>query len=467
VADTALYGNAIFDLTETIPALAWPDNITTYAAMRNDTQISGVLKAYTLPLRSANWMIDPKGCKPDVVKMCADAYGLPILGEPDSETGPFRRRGVLWDEHLDVALDMLIYGHMPFAIGGEVTGKPLQWRLNELSERLPSTIIRIDVESNGKLKSMTQFGADGVEIFASNLLWYVHGRRGGNWTGRSMLREAYAPWLLKHEMWRVLATSSRRFGTGIPVVNAPPGATDAQIELARQLASAMRVGDTSGIGLPEGYQAQIAAMTGSLPDTLSFVRYLDQQIAQAVLASVLNLDASPNGSRALGETMLQLLQMSWKAVATEIATPANRLLANMVDWNFGEDEAVPRIMVRDLNRPEPTFDAITALVTAGAIKYDPNLDAAMRDMYQLPPADQKYLDAQAAAADAATKAQQAIAQAKVNPPQGDAVPPGGDGAKSTAGSTGTPPPVPGDTASKAPKPAPTQTKTVPAGAGAK
>lgn len=422
VSDTTLYGNAFTDLTETIAALAWPQSVQTYAAMRSDPQITAVLNAYTLPLRSATWQINPKGCRDDVVRMCADAYGLPIVGDEDSDDGPFRRRGVLWDEHLDVALDMLIYGHMPFAIGGEVTGDPLQWHLVQLSERMPSTISEINVNRDGTLKDIVQYGEEQA-IPASNLLWYSHQKRGGNWVGRSMLRESYAPWLIKHEMWRVLATSSRRFGTGIPVVNAPVGATDAQIGIAQQLAAGMRVGDQAGIGLPDGYSAQIAAMTGSLPDTLGWVRYLDQQIAQSALASVLNLDASPNGSRALGETMLSLLRQSWGAVAREIATPANRLLANMVDWNYGDQEAVPRIVITDLDRPEPTAEAVTSLIQAGAIKYDPTLEAAMRERYQLPPVDEQYAAEQEKKAAAATKA---LADAAAQQQPGDA--PGTTGA---------------------------------------
>jgi hypothetical protein len=443
VSDTTLYGTVITDLTENIPALAWPQSIDTYAAMRNDPQISAILKAYTLPLRAATWAINPKGCRADVVKMCADAYGLPIVGDDDSAEGPYRRRGVQWDEHLDVALDMLIYGHMPFAIGGEVTGQPLQWHLSELSERMPGTITKIEVERNGKLKSITQYG-EKTDIRASNLLWYVHAKRGGNWVGRSMLREAYAPWLLKHEMWRVMATSSRRFGTGIPVVNAPAGATDAQVEHARQLASAMRVGDQSGIGLPEGYSAQIAAMTGSLPDTLGFTRYLDQTIATSVLATVLNLDASPNGSRALGDTMMTILRQSWLATAREIIAPANRLLANMVDWNYGEDEAVPRMVILDLDRPEPTAEAVSLLLSSKAIQADPSLQTAMRDRYQLPPVDEEWLAEQEAAATAANAALQLANQAAAE-----------EAAGAAPGKAGTPPPdnAPAEPKSTAPAPA--------------
>lgn len=440
VSDTTLYGNLVTDLTESVPALLWPENITTFAAMRNDTQISAVLKAYTLPLLSAHWGWDPAGCRAEVVKMCADAFGLPVLGDEKSRQGPFRRRGVIWQEHLDVATDMLIYGHMPFAIGGEVVGQPLKWHLTELSERMPSTITRIEVNRDGTLKGIVQAGSDRL-IPASNLLWYVHGRRGGNWSGRSMLREAYAPWLLKHEMWRVLATSGRRFGTGIPVVNAPTGATDAQVELAARLASAMRVGDQAGMGLPAGYTAQIAAMTGTLPDILGFVRYLDQQIATSVLATLLNLDASPNGSRALGDVMLELLSKSWEATAREIALPANRLAANMVDWNYGEDEPVPTLRCTGLQQSTP--EAIQMLMSAGAIKYDPNLEAAARQLVQMPAPDQEWLAEQEAATQAANAALQLANQAAAdevnNAPTGKAAGVGDQKVTPEAGTTKTTP----------------------------
>lgn len=377
-----MYGSMALDLYETIPALTYPLSVQTYGRMRFDPQIQAVLNAYTLPLRAATYAVNPRGCRDEVVQLIADAWGLPIAGS-DEPPGPARRRGVEWDDHLRLALLHLTFGHSPFAIAGDVGGNPLRWRLTQLSERLPQTITDIEVNDDGSLKEIYQAGSRDP-IPANDLLWYAHNREGAAWQGQSMIRSAYAPWLLKHEMWRVLAQSSRRFGMGVPTITAPTGGTPADITTAASIASGYRAGDQSGLGLPDGYRFDLTGLSGSVPDTLGFVRYLDAQIATSVMASVLNLDESSNGSRALGETMIGLLELSWKAVAREITGPATKLNVRMVDWNFSEEEPVPAILATDITRPEVTSEAIAALVACGALTPDLGMENDLRVRYQLP-----------------------------------------------------------------------------------
>jgi hypothetical protein len=382
------YGALALDLMETVPALTFPESIQTYARMRNDPQIRQAIDAYSLPLRAGTWAVNPRGCRDEVVQLCADAWGLPILGDNDGP-GPFRRRGVLWDDHLRVALLMLPFGHSPFAIRYEPTFDPPRARLAELSERLPQTISHIEIDGDdGSMKWIEQFSSRD-KIPARNLLWYVHNREGAAWQGQSMIRPAYAPWLLKHELRRVLATSSRRFGMGVPQVKAPPGGTPSDILTAADIAAGYRAGDQAGIGLPDGFSFDLTGLNGSVPDTLGFVRYLDQQITKSVLADVLNLDSSPNGSRALGETVIDLLVMSWEAVAREIATPASRLNVQMVDSTWGEDEPVPGVLCTEIGRPEVTSAAISALVSCGALTPDLALENQIRERYRLPVLEQR------------------------------------------------------------------------------
>lgn len=385
----ANYGTLYGELLEQIPALTWPLSAQTYALMRHDPQLTAVLAAYTLPIRRATWAVDPAGCRDEVVQMVADDLGLPILGA-DPEPGPARRRGVRWADHLRLALLSLTFGFMPFERRYEI--RDGQARLVNLGERMPHTIGSIQLAPDESVESITQNLAAARPIPARRLVWYVHDREAANWTGRSLLRPAYGAWLLKHEVWRVHATSIRRFGMGVPSVTAPPGATPAQVAEAQRLASSMRVGDRAGAGLPDGFKLAITGMTGSVPDALGFVRYLDQQMSRSALAGLMDLGDTSNGSRALGDTFLDLFLLSLQSIADEIAWTATTGVDNMpgivediVDINFGEDEPCPRIVVSNVgDRHEVTAQAIDQLMRSGALTPDPALEAYVRQAWRLP-----------------------------------------------------------------------------------
>jgi hypothetical protein len=384
MSDFNQFSSAMTDILETIPTLAWPESVHTYGKMRTDPQLTAVLNAYTLPLRAAPKYVHPAGCRPEVVQLVSDDLGLPILGA-DSEPGPARRRGIDFDEHFRIALLCLIFGHMPFAQRYEVRDGKL--RLIELAERMPTTITDIMTTDDGKLDGILQFGEKQI-IPVQNLVWYAHEREGSAWQGRSMLRPAYGAWLLKHEMWRVLATSNDRFGMGVPWVEAPVGATDGQIQEAALMTSQMRSGQYSGAALPFGFKFHLDGMSGGAPDTLGFIRYLDSQMAQMALASVLNLDASPNGSRALGDTFVNLMLTALNAVGKQMASVLTALSVQMVTYNWGEEENVPRIVIGDVgSRPEVTAEAIMGLLSAGAITADLKLERWARERWQMPEKD--------------------------------------------------------------------------------
>jgi hypothetical protein len=254
-----------------------------------------------------------------------------------------------------------------------------------LSERLPSTIRHISLNRDGTLAGIKQDITGDTLIPVNRLLWYVHDREGAAWQGQSLLRPAFGPWLLKHELWRVHATSIRRFGMGVPNVEAPPGATPGQIEEARRLASAARVGETGGAGLPAGFKFNLTGLSGSVPDALGFIRYLDQQMAGMVLAGFLNLGETSNGSRALGEEFVDVFMLATQSTADELADTATALSVQMVDYNFGEDEPAPRIVVGDIgDQQNVTAESLKMLLDAGALHEDPELEAYVRAKWKLP-----------------------------------------------------------------------------------
>jgi hypothetical protein len=389
VDNAVLFGQYLQEMQEVVPALSWPLSVITYQQMRHDPQLKAVLAAYTLPIRRATWAVDPAGCRDEVVQVVADDVGLPVVGQ-EGGPGASRRRGVRWSDHVRMALLSLVFGHMPFELRYEIRGGLA--RLVNLGERMPQSITELVLNSDGTLKEAIQDLASAKPIPGNRLVWYAHEREGSAWTGQSVLRPAYGAWLLKHEIWRVHATSIKRFGMGVPNVEAPVGGTPAQVTEAQRLASSMRSGEFAGAGLPAGFKLNITGITGSVPDALAYIRYLDQQMSTMALTGLLDLGNTVNGSRALGNTFLDLFLLSLQAVAEEIAGTATSgqpgmpgIAENIVDLNWGETEPVPRIVCTDVGqRHEVTAEAINTLITSGAITADPDLEAYVRDAFRLP-----------------------------------------------------------------------------------
>src|ERR1044071_254058 len=78
-----MYGALAQDIYETIGDLVHPMAVGTYSRMRRDPKIKAVLNSYSLPLQAAEYGINPKGCRDEVVQYCAAPWGLPVIGDND------------------------------------------------------------------------------------------------------------------------------------------------------------------------------------------------------------------------------------------------------------------------------------------------------------------------------------------------------------------------------------------------
>ncbi len=420
------YGTLLDDwFADTPTELVYPLNIQTYSAMRRDSSVAAIQQGYTLQLRRAQWQLDGRGCDPAVTQMVADDMGLPILG--DDMPGAARTRGVSWSEHLRVALSQaLTFGHSGFALGADVSSG--EARLNVLAERPPWTINEIHVDPiTGAFLGVTQDGfssANTPQIPARNMAWYCLDREGANWAGRSMYYSAWLPWLIKREMIRVHASSNRRWGAGVPVMEALPGTNPGQAEMqaAAAMASAARAGEQAGAASPPGFQLKILGLSGAVPDTLKFVEWLDRQITRASLMSHLELgQGSSGGAYALGAAFIDSWVLALETLGESIADTATRqVAARIVGWNRGEDEPCPQVTVAGVgSRREITAEALQLLLTSGALTAEPALEAWVRKEYRLPEATPAPV----------------VAPGVTLPGQPGAVAPDGTGMPATAAST--------------------------------
>jgi len=404
VSGTALasWATMASEANETNPDLMWPLSIEVFDKMRReDSQIGSVLRAVTLPIRGAEWMIDPAGARDEVVELVATDLGLSVKGQPPLR--PLRTKGRFqWGEHLRLALLELVYGHSFFEQVYEAEGNRL--RLKKLAWRPPRSIAKINVARDGGLISIQQHGVT-KPIPVDRLVAYVNDREGGNWIGLSLLRTAYKNWLLKDRMLRAQALTVERNGLGVPVYEAAPYPEKAdesgreawqqsEKEAGLKLAKGFRAGEAAGASIPNAAKLTLTGVTGKLPDTDQPIRYHDEQIARAVLAHFLNL-GTETGSWALGSTFADFFTSSLNAVAEHIQdTTQAHVVEDLVDWNWGEAEPAPRLVFKPIGSGGSlTAEGLKILIDAGVIKPDESLEVFMRTAFSLPAKDTAAPDA--------------------------------------------------------------------------
>lgn len=385
--------------------LQWPQSLEKYDQMRReDAQVGSVLRAVTMPIRSARWELDPAGARAEVVQLVAEDLGLPVKGQEDPPRRARERGRFSWDDFLRLALLELVFGHSVFEQVYRIDGD--RARLGKLAWRPPRTISKFDVAKDGGLVAIEQFGVFGktsVRIPVDRLVVFVNDREGANWIGQSLLRQAYKPWLLKDTLLRIETMVAERNGLGVPVYEGAPlpdavardtakaeqWLADQQAEGLR-LAKEFRAGDASGVYIPSGAKFSLVGVAGKLPDLNTPIRRHDEQIARAVLANFLTLGGDDStGSYALGDTFVDFFTGALNAISNHFGgVTQQHVIEDLVDVNWGPDELAPRLVPPQLGKDAPlTAEGIRALIDCGAFTADAELEKYLRARYGLPAAD--------------------------------------------------------------------------------
>lgn len=381
--------SGLFDPNEETPEVQWPRSIRTYGIMDNDAQLNGLMRGVTLPIRRFKWFIDPNDARPEVVAMACEDWGLPEKGKQPIPRK--RNKGKFqWDFHLRHALYELKYGFMFFEQVYKID--PLGYaRIRKWAPRMPATISKIDMASDGGLESITQYGTgkpgepNQITLDVNRLIAYVNDQESGSWIGKSLYRPCYKHWLLKDRLMRVDGLKHERNGMGIPIGKAGPNTSPAALAELNKMTQRLKVGDTAGGALPEGTDIELKGVTGSLPDTLASIRYHDEQMAHQFLEMFVQLGSTQHGTRNLGEAFIEFFAYSTESIAGQIAdTASDHGMEDWVDLNWGPDEASPRIGFEMVDDPSITVDGLAALIKAGAITVDEEIEDWVRSRYKMP-----------------------------------------------------------------------------------
>lgn len=406
------------------PELQFPASVVMYDTMRTETHLSAVLEAVLQPIYTADWHLDERGVDPEVMDLCNTELGL---GEDDALSRVSRAGVRIYDHVVETASTLLWAGFSCSEIlwnPGPPTPAQLKLgitdevvHLRKLGSRPPRTITKIETDRDGGLRSIHQKPLgdsplqEDVEIPVKQLVFYSLNKEGSDWTGRSMLRNAYQAWALKDIFLRMDAQAVEKHAMGYWVGRTTdPGRADAMLEMIEGL----RTGENAGAVLMTGDELELMGMSGSTINVIDRLNYLDQAMSRSALAMFLDL-GHDNGARSLGETHLRVFQQKIQAVADYIGrTVTEHVIRELVEHNYGEGTPYPALVPGDIAAQQGvSSEVLNGLLTSGAITWDKGLEDHNRTTYGLPPLPRGFVrpeDKAAQAAQEQAKAQTEIAR---------------------------------------------------------
>jgi hypothetical protein len=345
---------------------------------RSDHQVKAVLGAIALPIRQADYYMEP-GSEED-----QDVEIARIL-----ENALLKEMTITWDDTVRHALLMLPFGFSALEKVYEYRDGLILPR--KLDPRLPQSVARWKFDKDKhRLTHMIQLDTDGneIEIPIEKLLIFTIEKEGDNWEGIPILRPAYKGWYIKDTLEKINAIMHDRWGAGIPEMTVPKGIERGsdQWKEAEKLLQDVHANEKGYILKNEGYVFTVnGGEKGKGTDVLGSIKYYDEAIATALLAMFLSLGASKTGNRSLGETFFDAFLMSIQAFADYIAEVINRFcvreLVNL-NWNV---ENYPTFKVKRVQ--SLALQAIGYLVQTGALKWSEVLENDLRKMLRMPERD--------------------------------------------------------------------------------
>lgn len=370
----------IIDTDEYVSELKGSTLYTTIDKMRwSDASVQAALLMCELPIRSAEWDIEPAS---------KDAQDVEIAEFVKDNL--FNGLTIPWEDTLRQILLMHPYGCMPFEVIYKITedGK-IGWR--KWAPRLPKTIIRWNVDKNGELESIEQRTYKGgefieVTIPAEKLMIFVHRREGDNYLGTSILRQAYKHWFFRDKYYKIDAVATERLGIGIPVITLPDGYTDDDYDDAKKMGENLRGHEKAFILIKTGWVVEMLDLKSSTTKGVQeMLEHHTREILKSVLAQFIELGSKSVGSYALAKEQSSVFLSALDASAKSIEDEVNKEIKKLVDYNWTV-EKYPKLTHSDLGTKDikELAEAIQTLTMAGAIIPDSELEDYLRKTLKLP-----------------------------------------------------------------------------------
>lgn len=380
----------------------------------NDPIVGAVLFAVTMLIRQADWRVQCVDESEEAEE--AKAFVEEVLADM---TTPF-------SSVIDEVCSMFVYGYAPMEIvykkrGGPTSLDPESKSLYDdgkigvraISLRSQTSLLRWLIEPHsGEIGGMVQqpIGGPMVTIPIEKMLLFRTSDSRNNPEGRSILRNAYRPWVFKKRIEEIEGIGIERDLAGLPVASIPSNyfdiSADAQekqtLAAWKRMVTQVRRDQQEGILIPSDrdangnplFEFKLLSTGGTRSfDTSKVIDRYNRAIATSVLADFIFLGQQAVGSFALSSDKTALFATAVGAFSRSIADVFNRdLLPRLWELNGMDFAHLPTIVPGDLERQNigEIADFVQKLAQSGATMFpDRELENHLRKVAGLPPAPEE------------------------------------------------------------------------------
>jgi hypothetical protein len=424
---------------ETVPQLtnAYQRRIT-YAQMMNDSSVDVSVRAWKTPVLGADFYVDPYSDSPldlevaqfveanllggtespfldslqDILHFCEDGFAVlekvyenrewtpPIIELPQTNQGANATQGA---NNGAGATNGSAAANGASGQGSGNSGKQQQFRntkvftmLKSLAFRPASTIGDIEYDNNGRLTQLTQSAIQSdktskdVPIKADKLLIFTLNRKGGDITGKSVLRSAYPHWYYKTHFYKIDAIQKERHGIGVPRGKLLPGYTELDKIALRNMLKNLRTNEEAFILQTPNVEIDFAELKGQLVNVLESAEHHNNMILLNVMATFLALGSSTQGgggSRAVGATQSDMFMKSLAYIADYICGVINHfVIPELVVYNY-KTTSFPKFACRGIGETkdlQQLGSALANLFAQEALTRDLPTEQWLRKVLDMP-----------------------------------------------------------------------------------
>lgn len=408
--DSELGSSQPINIREVVPELASSfARLTTYTKMMNDAGVDVSMRVAKSPVLGADYFVEPYS-NSDQDKLIADFVAGNLLGGMSS---PFLNsiEDILHMYEDGYAVLEKVYTEQQWSSSQTGANAKTYTMLKKLGIRHPTTITAIEYDNNGGPVKLTQNAiqadkqAIDKDIDFTKLLIFTFGKRGGDLTGRSLLRTAYPHWFYKTHLYKIDAIQKERHSLGVPMGHLLPGATQADRETLRTLLRNLHANEESFMVLPPSVTVEFAELHGQLVNVLESAKEHNIMILMNVMAQFLALGVEGHGGgRATGGTQSDVFMKALRYVANYIVEVINMyLIPELVVYNFPTTN-FPKLQVRNIGETRDLQMLGAALANLFAQQgLTPTLETEnwIRRVFDMPIITQVEFDAAIKAAQAA------------------------------------------------------------------